>query len=271
MMINILTDPGCGLTKEELDSLGVIVLPYIIKHGSKTYSTTNGWDTISQEEQLDLFSKGFSPTFSRPSLGEWTPIIENIIKEGNDVLYVAISQKTSNSVSSINIIGNLLKGQYPERYVGCVDTKLAGRGQGYLVKNAVELSKKNLTIEEIERELLLLKDRIEITWLPKSTKTYLECGRAPSSSASLKEETNYVTLTCTSEGDIKPGKFFSSKQEAEKYLVENFKDYSKLEISYTVGTDNSKKFEFKNSDVFHMPPFTSSLLGIDSQEYIFIK
>lgn len=267
-MIQILTDPGCGLSSEELSSLGVTILPYVVKHGSKIYLTKNDWDTISKEEQLDLFTRGFNPTYSRPSLGEWVPFIDNIFKEGKDILYVAISQKTSNSISSINIISNLVKGQYPERQIGCVDTKLIGRAQGYLVKKAVELRDQNFSLEEIEKELEELKSSIKVVWLPGNIKAFQNCGRGDASE--IENEEKYVALTCGPNGKFMPWKTFTTKQEAIDYIKEEFNEYSYLEVSYTVGTEHLPD-DFKNLKIFQMPPFTSSALGIDSQEYTFIK
>lgn len=276
MSIRILTDPGCGLVKKELQALRVTILPYVITHGPKTYVTKNAWDTITHNEQLKLFEEGNIPSFSRPPLGDWTPIIKSIFDSGDDILYLAISQKTSNSISSINLIGNLLKEEYPDRVIKCIDTKLIGRAQGYLVKKAVALSKEDFSLEEIAQKILELKNNVRVVWLPRDRKVFQGCNRGDASS--IENAGTFGALTCGPEGEFIPWKTFMTRYDAISYLEENFKEYPYVEISYTVGTNipggrkmEEKEFNFEHTKFFHMPPFTSSALGIDAQEYTFIK
>lgn len=112
----LLVDPSAGLDLERIGELGVEVflLPYKAffkkeeESESKEAPVMLRWtDDLSEDDLKDLNKKGYLPSFGRPSLGEWMKIIENI-PDDKDILYIAMTQSVTNSISTINTINNLL-------------------------------------------------------------------------------------------------------------------------------------------------------------------
>ncbi len=110
----LLVDPSAGLTLDEINNLDAEAsfLPYraFLKKGedSKEALVMLKWmDNFSEIALRNLNEKGYLPSFDRPSLGGWMKIIEGI-PDDKDILYIAMTQSTTNSISTISTISNLL-------------------------------------------------------------------------------------------------------------------------------------------------------------------
>lgn len=96
----------------------VKILPYLFDIEGKKYLTSE----ISSKDIYDYMIKGIYPKTSRPNLGIWSDMIEEDLKNGNDILYIGSTSKMTGALSSINVIKNLMKNKYPDRNIETVDT-----------------------------------------------------------------------------------------------------------------------------------------------------
>lgn len=114
-MTQIYVDALADLSESYKD---IKVLPYLFDIEGKKYLTSE----LSSEDIYNYMSKGIYPKTSRPNLGIWSDMIEEDLKAGKDILYIGSTSKMSGSLSSINVIKNLMKDKYPNRKIEIIDT-----------------------------------------------------------------------------------------------------------------------------------------------------
>lgn len=142
----IFTDSGCDVSTEILAQWGVL-------HADMTF-TFAGEDKeyinrdISNKEFYDRMKKGAHPKTSAINAAAFEEAFETVLKEGNDILYVAFSSGLSTTVNSARMAVEELREKYPERKIIVVDTLAASAGLGMMVYMAVEKKKEGATLNE---------------------------------------------------------------------------------------------------------------------------
>lgn len=77
------------------------------------------------------------------------PVLENILTEGRDILYIGFSSALSGTVQSVKATLDSLAEQYPDRKCITVDSLAAAMGEGLLVTHAAMQQQAGKGIEEI--------------------------------------------------------------------------------------------------------------------------
>lgn len=266
-MVKILIDSGSNLLHSEVKSLGIKELDYAITESYQKYTSKNTWNIYSNNQ---IFSEQHKLSYSRPMFTEnWVSILKWFFDEGYDVLYLAVSQKISNSILLLNTAYNLFKEDYPDRKFVCIDTKMIGRSLGYTAKKLKKLADEGYPLENLIEIIQKFKNNTKTIWLPDIKE--------------IPEDWNpevYGALTYDENGNIIPYKEFSSLEESISNLQKEFKNYDSVEISYeghwTPGGWKELKtkealLEFDNAKYYPIHPFIFYSLGMNVQEYTFIK
>ena len=79
----------------------------------------------------------------------FTKQMEEYLKAGFDILYIACSSALSGSVNTAQMVAGELKAKYPERQVLCVDSLISTLAQGALAIKASEMRAEGKYIEEV--------------------------------------------------------------------------------------------------------------------------
>jgi len=168
-MIKILADTTSTLSVDEAKSLGVYYLPQIIVFGDKSYRD----DTeISTVEFLDKLRKSTTlPKTAAPPPALYTPIYEEIIKNGDSALVLTPSAKVSGTFRSATVAAQ----DFPNADITVIDTKMIGPGIGTLVRLTVEWTKQGISKEEIVKRIEDYSQR-SVIYLYVDTLEYLHKG-----------------------------------------------------------------------------------------------
>ena len=73
---------------------------------------------------------------------------EPLLKDGTDIVYVAMSSGISGTYNAARTAAQQLMEEYPERFVHIVDSHGCGFGNGMLAIKAAELSRENIPVRE---------------------------------------------------------------------------------------------------------------------------
>ena len=158
-MITLFCDNACDLWKDQIVSWNVKVLnfDYIIDNVLQK-------DTLDTPEELDEFyqklKNGAVATTKPISERRILKIFEDEVKEGNDVLFIHISNQLTTSYNCLPKVIDKLKVDYPERKVVCINSQNISMGAGLLVYIASKLIAKGKNIDEIEKAIELQKNKI---------------------------------------------------------------------------------------------------------------
>ena len=103
MKIRVLTESGCGLTKQEANDLGIDFLPLQVQIEDKTY--LDGVD-LTVEELSSFLERGYMPQTSMPPLGDIEALLESYKNDGiTDVVLITLSNGLSGTNQAIQASG----------------------------------------------------------------------------------------------------------------------------------------------------------------------
>ena len=89
------------------------------------------------------------PSSSQPSPDEIYNTFENIVKEGNSIVGIFISSDMSGTVSSANLIKNMLLEKYPTAHIEIVDSRSNCMQMGYVAIEAAKAAAAGKSMEEV--------------------------------------------------------------------------------------------------------------------------
>ena len=214
-MVQIYVDALADLSESYKD---VKVLPYLFDIEGKKYLTSE----LSPEDIYNYLSKGIYPKTSRPSLGIWSDMIEEDLKQGNDILYIGSTSKMTGALSSINVIKNLMKDKYPDRTIETIDTcHTAG------------------TINLITKDILnnrFNSNNYNFWGIVKNTHTFYNNNR-------FMKDIDYISVIKMENGVAIFDSSYSSYEEAIDYIKNQILNPYSVDIEYS--------YDMKNNDMIY--------------------
>lgn len=169
MKTAIITDSTCNLTKEYLGMhSNLFVIPLGISINNDHFK--DQVDITSSEVYAKLDSHDVKS--SLPSIGEVLLKVEEVVAQGYDkILFVNISSGLSGTLNAIRLAVEEL-----ETDITIYDSKTLAMGLGYVVKKAVELINKGISIEETVKALDTFRYNKMLTIYTLDTLKYLRAG-----------------------------------------------------------------------------------------------
>ncbi len=171
--IQIITDAGADLSKEEQIKYGIEVIPIKVFADGKEY--LSGTEIFSDEFYDILESCKETPTTSQPTTLEIEEIFLKHIKEGKDILVLALSSSASGTYNNMNLAKSMVLEKYPNAVIEILDTQVFAYIYGYASILASEMAKDGKTIPEIIETVKTFLETREAIFIPNSL-TYLEKG-----------------------------------------------------------------------------------------------
>jgi len=135
--MQIVTDSGTdvGLSPEQLDDLGIHVVPLVVTLEGRSYR--EGLDIEPETFYPLLAATNELPTTSQPSAGDFAAIYRRIAAGDPDILSIHMSSGLSGTYDAAQAGAKLV----PEASVTHVDTKTLSAGAGWQVKAAARAAK----------------------------------------------------------------------------------------------------------------------------------
>ena len=141
----IITDSGCDLPLEMIETLDIKVVPMALTIAGKLYRHFHDCRELSMEDFYKLIREGHIGTTS--CVGDASTEMKEWLDKGYDVLYLSFSSGMSGSYQSANIAAESLKEEYSDSKIIVVDTLSGSIGLGMLAYLAAKY-KDDHTIEE---------------------------------------------------------------------------------------------------------------------------
>ena len=91
---------------------------------------------------------------------EYADFFEPFLKDGKDIVYVAMSSGISGSCQSAMIGAQMLRERYPDRVIEVVDTRGASLGEGLVAVAAAKLRDEGLSATDAAKQLKELSERM---------------------------------------------------------------------------------------------------------------
>ena len=161
--------------------------------------------------------------------------MESALKDGDDVLYIAISGGISGTCWSAELMAEELRGEYPDRMIRVLNTCGASLGEGLVVLEAAKMLEKGCTADEIIRQAEENCGRMRQFFMVDDLK-YLRRGGRISAAAQVAGSLLKIKpiLQSDPEGHIIQHSKVRGQLKAMETLAELYKEYA-VDGTRTVG------------------------------------
>ena len=169
----IFTDSACDIKPEILKEWGVYYRPLSLHFDEDETLYSN--DEIEPKAFYDKMRSGSIAKTSAVNSEDFISAFEQLLKEGNDILYLGFSSGLSTTYNSARIAADELRESYPDRKIIVVDTLAASAGEGRIVYLTVKKRAEGATLEEAAAFAEDIKFKISI-WFTVDDLVYLKRG-----------------------------------------------------------------------------------------------
>lgn len=188
--IKFITDSASDITVQDEQALDILVLPFPIAFGEKTYLSRVDFDNAGFYEMLEAAPE--LPTTSQITVFQYGEVFEAAYRDGyTDVINTTINSEGSGTYNSACLAAQIFYESHPEAADAFHITNLDGSsytcGYGYAVTEGAKMAKDGKDVEEI---LAFMRDWIEhnvIYFVPYTLKYAGKSGRIPSAAAFVGE------------------------------------------------------------------------------------
>lgn len=182
-MFQLITDACCDLPATVLDQEKVAYIPMMLDLDGKEYVDDLG-QTFDYSWFLEQLKQNKQPTTSQINVGRFMEHFRPYAEKGIPLLYIGFSSGLSGSYNSSLQAVDLLKEEYPEAIIHCVDTKAASLGVGMLVMHAAAMQQAGKSLDEIVAWLETYQSHLR-SWVTVDDLKHLERGGRISKAAAV--------------------------------------------------------------------------------------
>ena len=147
MSYQIITDSCCDFTEDVYTAMNVVSVPLSVMWGGRIHGH------FSNKEALQAFYRqmrsGLTASTSALNPDNWLQAMEPWLRNGRDLLVLAVSSGVSGTYQSAVIAARELMEQYPDRVIKVVDSLSGSLGEGLLLWHACRLRDAGQTLQQV--------------------------------------------------------------------------------------------------------------------------
>lgn len=147
--IQILIDSSADLPNEVRKHSGIHCINFTLFTMGNELKVDPNWSNASLTKLYSSMRRG-QRYYTLPATElEITNVFTRYLKKGRDILYVAVSETMSTTITKARRVARTLRKSFPDNQIVIVDSLNATAGQGLLALEACRLRDEGKTIEEI--------------------------------------------------------------------------------------------------------------------------
>ena len=195
---------------------------------------------------------------SAPSTGEYLDFFKTLTENGDSLIHLCMSSELSAAYSNARRAKNMMT----DKNIRIIDTRSLSGGISLLALKAKEATDLGCDLNETEKLINDLKNRLNVSFIINSTETLYRGGRCTSAQKFATQALSIKPMISMSEGKLGVSKKFigSFNSSVHKYIdfvcssAQNNADTSYALLLYTEGTDeglvNQAKKQAENKRIF---------------------
>lgn len=155
-----MTDASCDLTSEQVNEVGVEVLPMEFEMDGKSYLHYPDARMMSLDDFYSKLKSGIVSKTTQININGFITAFEKYLKAGIDVIYTGISTGLSGTFNTCLIAVRELQDKYPDRKIIALDSRCDSAGLGFLIYLAGKKYKEGCSIDELAKYVETTRDKI---------------------------------------------------------------------------------------------------------------
>lgn len=262
--MKIYTDSSSDLPKSFFKEHDVGLFPLRVHLNGQEYRDVLD---IPPTTIYDEMRKGASPKTSQVSPETFLTEFKKLAENNEEGIYIAFSSNLSGTYSTAVMVANQVKEQYPNFHFKIIDTKCASLGQGLVVKKALELREKGLSLDELAKEVQRYADHMTHLFTVEDLKYLANGGRISKSSAFIGGMLNIKPILHVEDGRLVPLEKVRGRKKSInrmiELMIERGGDFSNKIVGISHGDDLSFVEDVKAviAEKLHPKGFEITMVG----------
>lgn len=221
------------LTKEHFEKRDVHYVCFHYSLDGVQYPDDLG-DTISFPEFYQKMVDGAETKTSQLNPEEYIEYFTPFLKEGKDILHLALSSGISGAHNSACIAADMLKEEYPDRKIYIVDSLAASSGFGLLIDKLADLRDEGMGIDELRDWAEANKLRMHHWFFTSDLTFFVKGGRVSKVSGFMGGLLNICPLLNVSfEGKLIPREKIRTKKKVIAATVDKMAELAENGLDYS--------------------------------------
>ena len=216
-MIKIISDSTSDLPKELIEKYDIDILPLYVHMGDAEYK--DGVEITVEDIYKWSDENNTTPKTSAPSIDDAIQIIEPYKNQNADIIMFAISEDMSASANVMRLAADAL--DYGE-HVFAINSESLSTGIGQLVIEAAVMAEKGMPVEEIVKQIEILKPYVRASFVVDTLKYLHRGGRCSATAALVGGVFKLKPRIFVENGKMDAGKKYRGK--IEKVILQYVKD-----------------------------------------------
>jgi DegV family protein with EDD domain len=213
-MIKIIADTLSCISPQEAKHLDIPFLPQIIIFGEDSYRDDYEINPTSFLQKLKEVKE--FPKTAAPSPAMYSPIFEQLIKQGYQPLVVCPSSELSGTYRGALVAAK----DFISQDIRVVDTRTLGAGLGVLVKKAIQWAADGDDANTIEKKITAMASRERIYFIVESLDHLYRGGRIGGARALVGSVLQMKPILKLQDGGITPAENQRTKKRALLRILE---------------------------------------------------
>jgi len=247
MPVKVITDSVADLPQRIVDSLGITVVPLLVRFGDDEYR--DGIDLTVSEFYSLLRSSPHFPVTAFPPAADFAKAYDQVTADGSDAVVVTISKKLSGSYNSAL---NAKRAVENSRKIEVVDSRCAAMVQGFVAMKAAEAAQRGASLEEVVRTANAAAERVHLLATFRTLEYLYRGGRIGKAKAFLGTTLKIQPFIGLKEGLVRPAGAAKTRAKAIDKLVSfagKFTRIDELAVEHTQSPEEAALLVDRLSDL----------------------
>jgi DegV family protein with EDD domain len=252
--IAIITDTDASLSNEIAKQMGVYLVPIVINFGNESYKVG---EEIDDKKLFQLIDKhGDLPSTAAPSPGDFTKTFQKAFDDGADEIICICVASTISATYSAAL---LAKDHFEGKQIHIIDSRTLTMGQGFMVKQAVEMVRSGASAQEIITELESYVERLHIFAYLATLKYLAMGGRVSSIQAGMADTLNIKPILTVNDGKLEMLEKIRTTKKSYARMIEVLVDsigdkkIQKIGIMHVVNPEGVQKVQELLFETMELP------------------
>lgn len=201
-------------------------IPYVCFHltvGKDEYMD-DLWQSVAPAALYRRMLDGEITKTSQVSIGDYEEMFRGVLKQGKDLIHIALSSGISGTANSAALAARDLADEFPERKIYVIDSLCASSGYGLLVEEAADRRDKGMEIDALRDWITENRLRVQHWFFTTDLEFFIRGGRISKTAGFIGKVMNICPLlTVDTAGRLKPKEKIRSKRAVIRRTVEKMK------------------------------------------------